>query len=207
MMPYAPDQHGCPVFFISAMAMHTQNLRQDSLSSLLVVQPDVSGDPLGAARVTLLGEAHEAPAEEVRNLYLTRHDNAKFWQNYSDFAYYRLQVSGLYFIGGFGVMGWVSAEKYSNARPDPLTEVGPEIIQHMNADHSEALRLIARRYAQENADEAAMTSVDRLGFDLRLRSGDRVYGRRVPFLREVADAGEVRKVLVEMAREARLVEP
>jgi hypothetical protein len=30
-----------------------------------------------------------------------------------------------------------------------------------------------------------MTAVDRLGFHLRLKSGDRVYGRRVGFLQEV----------------------
>ena len=53
-MPYATDQHGRPVFFISSMAMHTQNLRQDPRTSLLITQPDVSGDPLRAARVTLV---------------------------------------------------------------------------------------------------------------------------------------------------------
>jgi putative heme iron utilization protein len=33
MMPYAVDQFGRPVFFISSMAMHTQNLRQDPRAS------------------------------------------------------------------------------------------------------------------------------------------------------------------------------
>jgi putative heme iron utilization protein len=52
MMPYAADGAGRPVFFISSMAMHTQNLVEDPRSSLLVTQPDVSGDPRGASRVT-----------------------------------------------------------------------------------------------------------------------------------------------------------
>ena len=68
MMPYAADDRGCPVFFISSMAMHTQNLLQDPRASLLVTQPDVSGDPLGAARVTLVGTAAEVSAAEVREL-------------------------------------------------------------------------------------------------------------------------------------------
>src|ERR1700681_869083 len=68
MMPYATDESGRPVFFISSMAMHTQNLRLDRRASLLITQPDVSGDPLGAARLTLLGEVNEVPAEEVREL-------------------------------------------------------------------------------------------------------------------------------------------
>jgi putative heme iron utilization protein len=206
MMPYAADELGRPIFFISSMAMHTQNLREDLRASLLITQPDVSGDPLGAARLTLLGNVTEAPATEVKELYLSRYENAKFWQDYTDFAYYRLQVSGVYFIGGFGVMGWISAEDYQSARPDPLAEAAPAIIRHMNADHSDALRLIARRFAGEAPDEAAITAVDRLGFHLRLKSGDRIHGRRVAFLREVKDAGDARAVFVEMVRQARSAE-
>lgn len=203
MMPYATDERGRPVIFISSMAMHTQNLRDDPRASLLITQPDVSGDPLGAARVTLIGTAVEAPAAEVRELYLSRYENAKAWQEYTDFAYYRLEVAGVYFVGGFGVMGWISAEDYRGACPDPLADAAAGIILHMNTDHADALRLIAGHYAGEVADEAAMTAVDRLGFHLRLKSGDRVYGRRVAFLREVASSDEARTVLVGMARQAR----
>ncbi len=203
MMPYAADQVGRPVFFISSMAMHTQNLRDDARASLLITQPDAGGDPLGAARVTLVGTAAEASAGEVRELYLARYANAKAWQDYTDFSYFRLEVSGVYFIGGFGVMGWVSAADYAVAEPDPLAEAGPGIIRHMNADHAEALVLIARHFAGEAAEEAAMTAVDRLGFHVRLKSGERVHGKRVNFPREVTTSDEARKVFVEMVRAAR----
>jgi putative heme iron utilization protein len=202
-MPYAADDLGRPVLFISSMAMHTQNLHRDARAGLLIAQPDSSGDPLAAARVTLLGTAAEAPAEQVRDLYLSRHENAKYWQEYSDFAYRRLDVSSVYFIGGFGVMGWVSAEEYAGARPDPLAETAQEIIRHMNEDHPDALLLIARRSSDEAASEAFMTAVDRLGFHLRIKTGDRVHGRRVAFPREAATKDEARAVLVEMVREAR----
>ena len=203
MMPYAADDAGRPVFFISSMAMHTQNLHQDPRASLLITQPDFSGDPLGAARVTLIGTALETPASEVRDLYLSRYENAKYWQDYTDFAYWRLDVTGVYFIGGFGVMGWVAAEEYRGARPDPLAEAAPSIIQHMNADHADSLRLIARHFIGEAAEEVTMTAVDRLGFHLRLKSGDGVHGRRVAFLHEVKNREEARTVLVEMVRQAR----
>jgi putative heme iron utilization protein len=203
MMPYAGDHLGRPTFFISSMAMHTQNVRQNPHASLLVVQPDVSGDPLGAARLTLLGEVTEAPAAEVRELYLSTHENAKFWQDYTDFAYFRLQVSAAYFIGGFGVMGWIPAQEYADAAPDPLAAAAPGIIRHMNQDHADALRLIAQRFAGEAADEAAITAVDRLGFHLRLKSGDRIHGQRVAFLREVKNTEDARAVFVEMVRQAR----
>jgi len=203
MMPYAADDLGRPIFFISSMAMHTHNLRQDPRASLLITQPDISGDPLGAARLTLLGDTKEVPAAEVKELYLSRYENAKFWQDYSDFAYYRLQVSALYFIGGFGVMGWISAEDYAGAPPDPLAQAAPGIIRHMNNDHADALRMIARQFADEDADEASMTAVDRLGFQLRLKSGDRIHGRRVAFAREVRNTEDARAVFIEMVRQAK----
>ncbi len=206
MMPYAADDLGRPIFFISSMAMHTQNLRQDPRASLLITQPDVSGDPLGAARLTLLGDATETSSAEVRELYLSRYENAKFWQDYTDFAYYRLEVSAVYFIGGFGVMGWIAAEDYGSALPDPLARAAPGIIQYMNNDHADALRLIARRFTDEACDEAAITAVDRLGFHLRLKAGDRVHGRRVAFLREVRNTEEARAVFVEMVRQAKSTE-
>src|SRR5205823_13707054 len=51
LMSYGSDSQGRPIFLISTMAMHTQNLQTDPHASLLVTQPDASGDPLGASRV------------------------------------------------------------------------------------------------------------------------------------------------------------
>jgi len=200
MMPYAIDELGRPLFFVSTMAMHTQNLHQDARASLLITQPGAVEDPLGAARLTVIGEATVAPADEVRELYLSHYENARYWQDYTDFAYYRLDVAGVYFIGGFGVMGWIPAEEYAAAAPDPLAPVAQEIIRHMNADHADALRRIAGRDANEAPDEASITAVDRLGFHLRLRTGERVHGRRIAFPREVKDRNEARAAFIEMVR-------
>ena len=200
MMPFAADDLGRPVFFISTMAMHTQNLHQDERASLLITQPGVIGDPLGAARLTLIGAAKVAPADEVGNLYLSRHESARYWQDYTDFGYYRLEVEGVYFIGGFGVMGWIQLEDYATAAPDPLAAVAPEIIRNMNVDHGDALRRLAGHYIGEVPDEASLTAVDRLGFHLRLKTGDRVHGRRIAFPREVKDRTEARAALIEMVR-------
>src|SRR5262249_58347666 len=40
VMPYALDDSGRPLFLISAMAMHTQNLQADPRASLLVNQTE-----------------------------------------------------------------------------------------------------------------------------------------------------------------------
>ncbi len=78
-----------------------------------------------------------------------------------------------------------------------------EFIEHMNADHKDALILLARSFAGIESQEAAMTSVDRLGFHVRLKTQDGMKGARIAFLREVSNAAETRKVLVEMVQQAR----
>src|SRR5207245_2614884 len=92
VMPYGLDDHGRPIFLISTMAMHTQNLQADPRASLLVTQGDTGGDPLGAARVTLVGNVLPIPESEVpeaRKLYLQRYANSKYWMDFEDFSFYR----------------------------------------------------------------------------------------------------------------------
>ena len=108
-MPFALDLTGRPLFLISTMAMHTQNLNAD-------------GDPLGAARATLIGVAEPVPASDlsyVREIYLARHESSRYWVDFSDFSFFRLQPIDLYYVGGFGVMGWVEARDYEDAAPAP----------------------------------------------------------------------------------------
>jgi len=109
----------------------------------------------------------------------------------------------VYYVGGFGVMGWVSAADYRAAEPDPLAEAAAGIIAHMNADHVDSMILLARTHAGLEATEAAMTSVDRLGFTLRLKTAEGMKGARVNFTREVRTAGDTRTVLVEMVKAAK----
>jgi putative heme iron utilization protein len=123
--------------------------------------------------------------------------------DFSDFSFFRLQPIDLYYVGGFGVMGWVDARDYAHAAPDPLAEAAPGILAHMNADHVDAMVLLAMSHAGIEASEATMTSVDRLGFTLRLKTNDAVKGVRINFLGEVATAQDTRAALVEMVRHAR----
>jgi len=208
VMPYGLDDHANPVFLISTMAMHTQNLQADPRSSLLVTQPDAIGDPLGASRVTLLGNILPVPVPEVpgaRKLYLARHANSKYWVDFDDFSFYRMDVVDVYYVGGFGVMSWVAASEYYSGQPDPLADPAAEIIQHMNTDHGDALVLLARAFAGIESQEVAMTSVDRLGFHVCLKTQDGTRGARIAFLREASSPAEARKVLVEMVGQARRI--
>jgi heme iron utilization protein len=206
VMPYGLDDHGRPIFLISTMAMHTQNLQADPRASLLVTQEDTEGEPLGASRVTVVGNVLPLPNTELaeaRKLCLERHANSKYWVDFEDFSFYRMDVIDVYYVGGFGVMGWVSASDYDRSQPDPLADSTAEIIQHMNADHKDALILLARTFARIESTEATMTAVDRLGFHVRMKTPDGLRGARIAFLTEASNPAETRKVLVEMVQQAR----
>jgi heme oxygenase (biliverdin-IX-beta and delta-forming) len=202
VMPYALDERGRPLLLVSTMAMHTQNLAADARASLLVAQP-TAGDPLAAARLTLMGEARAIPKAEsdrARAAYLARHANASYWVDFDDFGFWRLEPTDLYFVGGFGAMDWVSAAEYEAAAPDPLADVSEAILQHVNEDHGAGLLSYLRRAGGEPPGEATMTAVDRLGFKVRLRTGERIHGLRVAFPREVTTAEQCREVLAGMFR-------
>ena len=207
LMPFALDSAGRPIFLISNMAMHTQNLKADPRCSLFVTQASADGDPLGAARATLIGNAEPVPEDalaSVRENYLARHENSRYWVDFADFSFFRLEPIDLYYVGGFGVMGWVEARNYEQAAPDPLAEAAPGILAHMNADHADAMVLLAKSHVGIEAIEATMTSVDRLGFTVRLKTKDGVKGARINFPREVATPQDTRTALVEMVRHARV---
>jgi heme iron utilization protein len=206
VMPYGLDELGRPIFLISTMAMHTQNLQADPRASLLVTQADGAGDPLGSSRVTLVGNVQTIPQSEMANarkLYLELHANSKYWVDFEDFSFYRMEVVDVYYVGGFGVMGWVKASDYDQAQPDPLADAASGIIEHMNADHKDALILLARTSAGIESQAATMIAVDRLGFNVRLKTAEGMRGARISFLREVRNSLEAREVLVEMVQQAR----
>jgi heme iron utilization protein len=206
LMPYGLDSQGRPIFLISTMAMHTQNLQADPRASLFVTEPDASGDALGSSRVTLIGSASRVPEPElaaVRTIYLSGYPDSKYWVDFEDFFFYRMDVIDVYYVGGFGVMGWVAASDYSQAQPDPLAGHKNDIMQHMNADHKDALILIAKRFAGIEAQQAEMIAVDRLSFHLRLKTQDGMKGTRIAFLKEVSDTSQTREVFVDMVKQAR----
>jgi heme iron utilization protein len=125
VMPYGLDDHGRPIFLISTMAMHTQNLQAAPHASLLVTQHHTEGEPLGASRVTLLGNVLPVPEPELaeaRKLYLERHANSRYWVDFEDFSFYHMDVVDVYYVGGFGVMGWVSAFDYDRGQRTPWPE-------------------------------------------------------------------------------------
>ena len=62
----------------------------------------------------LLASAEPVPESDlatVREVYLARHENSRYWVDFADFHFFRLEPIDLYYVGGFGVMGWVRVRR------------------------------------------------------------------------------------------------
>ena len=155
-----------------------------------------------AAAVVRIEQLYPWPFDAVAQA-IASYPNASYWVDFKDFAFFRMEIEDIYFVGGFGVMGWVAAKDYLKAEPDPLADSARDIIDHMNTDHVEAMLLLSRGIAGVEGTDAKMTAIDRLGFHLRVTTSEGMRGLRIPLDRESRTADETRKVLVDMVRKYR----
>ena len=206
---YGLDDLGNPLFFVSLMAEHTQNAIRDPRASLLVTEPVPDGaDPLASGRATLMGRlsaVEDADRPAVQERYLAANPSAEYYIGFGDFAFYRLDVEAIRYVGGYGRMSWVDAGAYAVAEPDPLAPIAAGIIGHMNADHGEAQVLYCRHLAgHADTVTATMSAVDRYGFDMVAEGPGGRTAVRLGFPEPCTTADEVRQAMVAMVREARL---
>ena len=208
LVTVAFDDEGRPLMLLSTMAEHTGNLAARPEASILVAEAlGEGGDPLALGRATLLGPCRKVtgePAAALRERFLAVHPRASYYVDFKDFAFYRLEVTALRYIGGFGRMSWVTVEDYRAAAPDPLTAASAGILSHMNEDHTEALLAYARALANiPDASSATMTAVDRYGFEMTVVTPEGPRATRLAFDAPVATTDEVRRAMVSLVKVAR----
>jgi putative heme iron utilization protein len=112
LSPYALDAKARPIFLLSGLAIHSANLLADPRASLFVFAEAAETATAVAARLNVIGKVRPIDAserDEQRALYIARHPESAQWAEFGDFAFYVLEPEQMYFVGGFGVMGWVTA--------------------------------------------------------------------------------------------------
>jgi putative heme iron utilization protein len=195
---------GEPLFLISRLAEHTRNLLADSRASLLAHEVG-NADPLANGRVTLVGRANKLPRGDAlaRDTYLAVHPTAAYYVDFEDFDFYRLALEAVRYIGGYGRMSWVSADDFRRASADPIADAAPRILEHMNQDHAEALRLYARAFTRAvDAEKATMTAIDRHGFEMTITTSGGIGPARIAFDQPLVDPNDARLKLIALLRVA-----
>ena len=109
MVPYAMEPTlGCLVIHVSGLAAHTGNLQARPKVSLLMMQPEVQGEPVHALpRVTLDGIARTLDVgspdwDACRVAYLARFPEAGFMTQLGDFRFVAIELKGARQVAGFG---------------------------------------------------------------------------------------------------------
>lgn len=204
---YILDTEGRPIFLLASGAEHTKNIAKESRVSLYCQPPSSSGQ--GGCRVTLVGEIAKLPESDIHETeeeYIHVHSHASDALKFPDlFEFYRMSVKDVFYVGGFGVVAqWVDPKLYAEAEPDPLAFDAPSIVADLNATRREELKLLCEVFLdQQDMSSCTMMGLDRLGFDLRIRSASgfiREY--RVAFREEVRNRFECQSALVKVFQEA-----
>jgi putative heme iron utilization protein len=202
----ASHADGSPILLISRLAVHTKNILADSRVSLMLDER-AAGDPLEGARIMLAGRAEEVPPDQLellRRRYLNAHPSSEAFVNFKDFSFFRIRPAGAHLVAGFGRIVDLNPEQFLTDISDAgaLLEAAQDAVDNMNADHREAMNLYATRLLGAEPADWLCTGCDPDGIDLQAGQAT----LRLDFLERVTTPGELRKMLVGLAGEARAKE-
>lgn len=192
---------GAPVFLISQLSAHFGALEADPRCSLLLGEPG-KGDPLAHPRMTLIGRAEKtegAARATLRTRFLARHPKAALYADFGDFAFWRVGIERASLNGGFGKAFELGVNDLATTVPDDMGAMEPGVVEHMNDDHADAVKLYAEALLGEASGDWVMTGMDPEGLDMA--AGDRI--ARLWFDKPLKSAEEVRPRLVALTKQAR----
>lgn len=201
----ATDVNGCPIILISTLSAHTQALSADQRCSVLLSRPG-AGDPLAHPRITVVCRAeflaHESDdAQRAARRFLSRHEKARLYASFGDFQFVRLNVQRASLNGGFGKAYELNHTDLLCAQPlcDEFAQAEPDVLEHMNNDHADAIKNYATGLAGQESGAWRMTGIDPTGVDLG-------YGQltsRVAFDSPLTSVDAIRPALVALAKRAK----
>src|SRR3984957_15993483 len=196
-----PD--GSPILLISRLALHTRNILADARVSLMLDERS-EGDPLEGSRIMLAGRAEQAgddEAELFRRRYLNAHPSSEVFVNFKDFSFFRIRPSGAHLVAGFGRIVDLKPDQFLTDISDAgaLLEAEPGAIEHMNADHRDAMNLYATRLLGAEAADWCCTGADPDGLDMQ--AGTQTL--RLDFPQRIVTPVALRQMLKQLAEQAR----
>jgi len=90
-----------PLLLLSELSTHTRQLKGNPACALLVTGSPSTENPQTAPRLCLTGAAFIVPGAQARATYLAAHPYAEMYVDFADFAFWRIELTGAHYIGGF----------------------------------------------------------------------------------------------------------
>jgi len=127
------------IFYASDIAQHTINLKNNSKACITLFNLS-EGDKQDSARLSLIGDVKkiDKDVEEISRQFIEFFPESSQYSNMHDFNFYRLKISQVRWIGGFGKIAWLSSTNWNPIRPKWLRQE-KSMIEHMNEDHSNSI--------------------------------------------------------------------
>lgn len=133
----ATDLDATPLLLLSGLSDHTRNILADPAVSLLFDGTAGFANPQEGPRATVMGRA-DRPAEadlgRIRRRFLARHPGAALYAGFGDFAFFRIAIERVHWVGGFGRAVWGEravtldaglAARFAAAEPELLARLKP----------------------------------------------------------------------------------
>jgi|AP95_1055475.scaffolds.fasta_scaffold03914_3 hypothetical protein len=203
MVTVAAAWDSSPILMLSDIAYHAQNIGADERSALMFDGTAGYVNPQEGPRVSVVGRLKKTNDKKLQARFLARHPRAQLYAGFGDFNFYKMTVEKFHFVGGFARAIWVNKQKALLAKADwsEIAQSEQGIVEHMNADHSEALRLYGTNLLKKRGKNWQMIGADPEGCDLKCGTGI----HRLNFDEICTTTAKYRETLVNLVAKAKQV--
>ena len=201
---YVSDRNRTLFMYTSDIAQHTKNLKSNPKACVTLFKLDTDYDKQNSSRLTLMGDLKTVSNEELddcQNRFIKFLPESKKYSSMHDFKFYKLVISRVRWIGGFGDIAWLNPKNWNDEKPK-WSKNETMMIDHMNEDHSNVIQSALNAQYGIKDKKAQMIALTIDGY--YISSKENIYF--INFDKPVIKALDYRKILVKQAKEYRSYE-
>ena len=201
---YVSDKNRTLLMYTSDIAQHTKNLKTNSKACVTIFKLDTEYDKQNSSRLTLMGDlkdVSEDNIEECQERFVKFLPESKKYSSMHDFKFYKLEISRIRWIGGFGDIAWLNPKNWQDDQPRWAKDE-KMMIDHMNDDHANVLQ--SALHAQHGIKDKKVNMIALSIDGYYVESKEDIYF--ISFEAPVFKPLDYRKVLVKQAKDYRSFE-
>ncbi len=201
---YVSDKNRTLLMYTSDIAQHTKNLKTNSKACVTLFKLDTEYDKQNSSRLTLMGDLKDVPVDdldECQERFIKFLPESKKYSSMHDFKFYKLEISRIRWIGGFGDIAWLNPKNWQDDLPR-WAKNEKMMIDHMNDDHANVLQ--SALHAQHGIKDKNVSMIALTIDGYYVKSKENLYF--ISFDAPVFKPIDYRKVLVKQAKDYRSFE-
>ena len=201
---YVSDRNRTLFMYTSDIAQHTKNLKSNPKACVTLFKLDTDYDKQNSSRLTLMGDLKTVSNEELddcQDRFIKFLPESKKYSSMHDFKFYKLVISRVRWIGGFGDIAWLNPKNWNDEKPK-WSKNETMMIDHMNEDHSNVVQSALNAQYGIKDKKAQMIALTIDGY--YISSKENIYF--INFDKPIYKALDYRKILVKQAKEYRSYE-